>query len=87
MGRIFTVTPEAAQRILDRWNFGNRPIDEHTLEKIRESVARDGWLTERLVEVEGEWGRSRLINGQHRLTVIAQDGVARPLLVSEHHRG
>jgi len=75
---LVVATPDWAKNELATHNTKNRPLSS-TWAKIRGAIQRGGW------QVNGEaivYDRDgRLVNGQHRLTAIAESGISVPLLV------
>src|SRR5688572_24461074 len=80
-GRVITVLPEMAKDLLTRNKAGRRLSRSHVRELIEE-VAHGNWLlTHQGIALDGpDWG-SNLLDGQHRLEMIADTGEPQELFV------
>lgn len=74
------VTPQLATDWLKR-NTRNRPVNRGHVERIKRDILAGRWIPTHQGIAFGTDGR--LLDGQHRLTAIAECGTAVPLTVSE----
>lgn len=76
-GGVVTLTPAGAQAILDHLNFpGQRAINPSRVYGHRYAIIEGNWLEGHAITLtEMPDGRIWLVDGQHRLTAIAEGGV------------
>lgn len=79
--RIVTVTPEIARQWLQH-NIGNRSLSRASVVGYKDSLLRGEWRLSGDAIMFNR--RGELINGQHRLTAVAETNTSAPFLVMEN---
>lgn len=74
------VTPELARKWLDSGNSRNRNLIPSAVSRIQGILERDEWLYDS-TDAIGLTSDETVVNGQHRLTAIAESGIAAWILV------
>jgi hypothetical protein len=70
--KLVTITPEMAQKILNEKNTLNRPLSDKHVAKLVDEIREGRW------RVNGDtirMGKTRLLDGQHRLWAIVLSGI------------
>src|SRR4051794_31947970 len=71
-GMLFFIEPKAAQRILDRWNIGNRPPVENKIEEYADAILEGRWyLTGDTIKFSTN---KNMLDGQNRLMACVRTG-------------
>jgi hypothetical protein len=77
--KIMTVTPEMANRFLER-NSGNRPIRRSHVRYFIECLKRGDWITTHQGIAFDETGK--MVDGQHRCVAIVESGINAEIMVT-----